>query len=151
MATVPVTAAYAAQKGNVKGLAGSRILKAARPPAVQSAVEAREMLKYPSDLAVSGSKHSSGITLRISKADGYWSSAISKALPSRPERATPLRSCNTWGRLSAFFSWAGAGIIKSSLTMDAARDDAGRRCVCRCVGANADERGTPRASAKANE
>lgn len=157
MATVPVTTPYIAQKGDVRGLAGSRTCKAATPPTVQRAVRESDAVRYPSDLPVSGSKQSAGMTFRMSYAEGNRSSAMSNALPWRPERATPLRSCNFWGGRPGVMSFSVScdvtGIIRSSSTTAAVRWTDGRRLVVcrRCVGANADERGTPRASVNANE
>ena len=76
--------------GQVRMLSGGRTLSIWIPRAVQAAVPAMETLRYPSDLAVSGSKQSAGMTERSSFALG--NSVSDNDWPLSPLNAIPDKS-----------------------------------------------------------
>ena len=81
MATVPLTAEYAAQIGKVQ-MEVPMAPTIPTPTAVQSAVPIVDTDRYPRDFAVSGSKQSSGITALMSldfgKSSGFNERAFRK-------------------------------------------------------------------------
>ena len=83
IATVPVTAEYAAQMGRVK-MEVPIVPIIAAPTAVHRAVLARDMERYPNDFAVSGSKQSVGMTALRSLDWGKSSALSESAFPLSP-------------------------------------------------------------------
>jgi hypothetical protein len=92
IATVPVTALYAAQNGKDKMLLGLKIDSALTPTNVHRAVPITDTAKYDKEVAVSGSNESSGRTALISRDSGKSSGLKDNAFPFIPENAIPVRS-----------------------------------------------------------
>jgi len=83
IATVPVTAEYAAHIGKVNKLVPI-VATIPAPTAVHNAVPIKDTERYPKDLAVSGTKQSFGITALISFEIGKSSADKESALPFNP-------------------------------------------------------------------
>lgn len=76
--------------GHVRGLLGFNTVNMAIPTAVQNAVPTVDIARQDKLFVVSNSKHSDGITARIS--DAFGNSVSDSACPFKPENAIPDKS-----------------------------------------------------------